>query len=878
MPEILTQLQTALADRYRLERELGQGGMATVYLAADLKHDRKVAIKVLRPELAAVIGAERFLAEIKTTANLQHPHILPLHDSGEASGFLFYVMPYVEGESLRDRLQREKQLPIADAVRLATEVAAALDYAHRRGIIHRDIKPENILLHDGAALVADFGIALAASKAGGSRMTETGMSLGTPQYMSPEQAMGERELDARSDVYALGAMTYEMLTGEPPFSGPTAQAIVAKVMTAVPEAVTNLRRTVPPNVAGAVQQAIEKLPADRFASAADFAEALQSATFASAAGQRAQPQTTPAKSINRLMAAVTVASLGLVAWGLTRQHHANTPLVYDAALPDSAQMAFGAVTVQTAYGNLIRNLSVSSDGRFAVYAATRGDSTMLWYRSLRDATVRPIPGTQGAAAPRVSPDGSRVAFLIRDRVMVVPIEGGEARRLLEGQSSVALQWNSPTEVLATDFDGYRLTWLDAEGGSTRSKQIPRCTFALSVPELQLLVCSFNRAATMIDLKSGQQWTIRTVQPDGSLGGPVTGTGFRLVDQRYLVYVSLDGALAAARYDPRTHLTGRSVTLVGGVRREAIGEAQYDLADDGTLLYAPGVDATIGRMVSLSRGGTPQPLPMERADFQRYDLSRDRRWLAAVVQSAAVNELRIYDLRDRQQFTWLRGEAIRHPLWSHDGRQLLVALRDTSRQLIVRGEPSSGRAPDTVAEFESSPSAPDPMDFHDDRNALAQNWGGSITVRFDPDSTGPVFDTVLTGARFSSLSPNGKFICYQGMDGSRILVTSFPTAGRRWQLATEGVEPLWLSDAEVLYRRGVTWYVVRINPATGEALGPPEMWARDPRFSDTSGWSNRLSHDGGIIYVQGPEQTSTSYLRVVPNWVAQMKAATDQANR
>ena len=192
-------LSSALSDRYLIERELGAGGMATVYLAQDLKHDRKVAIKVLRPELAAVIGADRFLSEIKTTANLQHPQILPLHDSGEADGFLFYVMPYVEGESLRDRLMREKQLPIPDAVRIATEVAGALDYAHRHNVIHRDIKPENILLHDGRALVADFGIALAASKSGGSRMTETGMSLGTPTYMSPEQAMGEREISARSD-------------------------------------------------------------------------------------------------------------------------------------------------------------------------------------------------------------------------------------------------------------------------------------------------------------------------------------------------------------------------------------------------------------------------------------------------------------------------------------------------------------------------------------------------------------------------------------------------------------------------------------------------------------------------------------------------------
>jgi serine/threonine-protein kinase len=250
-------LAVALADRYRIERELGAGGMATVYLAHDLKHDRQVAIKVLRPELAAVIGAERFLSEIKTTANLQHPHILPLFDSGiahataagpeteppsrRAAEFLFYVMPYIDGESLRDRLSREKQLPIADAIRIATEVASALDYAHRHNVIHRDIKPENILLHDGRALVADFGIALAASKAGGTRMTETGMSLGTPTYMSPEQAMGEREITARSDIYALGCVTYEMLLGEPPFTGPTAQAIVAKVMTAEPPMLTAQR-------------------------------------------------------------------------------------------------------------------------------------------------------------------------------------------------------------------------------------------------------------------------------------------------------------------------------------------------------------------------------------------------------------------------------------------------------------------------------------------------------------------------------------------------------------------------------------------------------------------------------------------------------------
>ncbi|HYW49113.1 MAG TPA: serine/threonine-protein kinase, partial [Gemmatimonadaceae bacterium] len=227
-------MTSALADRYDVEGELGVGGMATVYRAVDRKHERDVAIKVLHPDLGAALGAERFLAEIRTTARLQHPHILPLLDSGDADGLLYYVMPLVTGETLRARLERERQLPLDEALSIACEVGDALGYAHRLGVIHRDIKPENILLRDGHALVADFGIALAVQTAGGSRMTQTGLSLGTPQYMSPEQAMGERTIDQRSDLYALAAVTYEMIVGEPPFTGPTVQAIVARILTEEP--------------------------------------------------------------------------------------------------------------------------------------------------------------------------------------------------------------------------------------------------------------------------------------------------------------------------------------------------------------------------------------------------------------------------------------------------------------------------------------------------------------------------------------------------------------------------------------------------------------------------------------------------------------------
>jgi serine/threonine-protein kinase len=267
-------LASALADRYAIERELGSGGMATVYLAKDLKHRRQVAIKVLKPELAAALGAERFLREIEVTAGLTHPHILPLHDSGEADGFLYYVMPYVTGESLRARLERETQLSVDDALRITQQVASALEFAHHQGVVHRDIKPENILLHAGEAVVADFGIALAVSAAGGERLTETGLSLGTPEYMSPEQALGEGEPDARSDIYSLACVLYEMLVGEPPYTGPTGIAVLAKRLSDPVPRARRLRAAIPETVDAALLRALARERVERYGSMAEFAEAL----------------------------------------------------------------------------------------------------------------------------------------------------------------------------------------------------------------------------------------------------------------------------------------------------------------------------------------------------------------------------------------------------------------------------------------------------------------------------------------------------------------------------------------------------------------------------------------------------------------------------
>ncbi len=298
MTMLRDQLQTLLADRYAVEREVGRGGMATVYLAQDRKHGRQVALKVLHPELAATLGSERFLREIQIAARLQHSHILPLYDSGQAGTLLYYVMPFVEGESLRDRLNHERPLPVEEAVRIARDIAAALDYAHRQGVVHRDIKPENVMLHEGEAIVTDFGIAKAVSAAGGESLTQVGMAVGTPAYMSPEQASGEREPDGRSDIYSLGCVLYEMLTGSAPFTGPTVQALIMKRFTDPVPSVRATRSLVTIELEAVVSRALAKDPADRFTSGSQIVQALGSPKVVTPhATAVATPTVAPQKSI-----------------------------------------------------------------------------------------------------------------------------------------------------------------------------------------------------------------------------------------------------------------------------------------------------------------------------------------------------------------------------------------------------------------------------------------------------------------------------------------------------------------------------------------------------------------------------------------------------
>ncbi|HPF63180.1 MAG: serine/threonine-protein kinase [Gemmatimonadetes bacterium] len=413
-------LRASLSDRYRIERELGAGGMATVYLAHDLKHDREVAIKVLRPDLGAVLGADRFLEEIKITARLDHPHILTLIDSGATDGMLYYVLPYVRGETLRTRLQRDKQLGIDEAIGITKQVASALDYAHRQGVVHRDIKPENIMFQEGEAMLADFGIALAVKEAGGDRLTQTGLSLGTPQYMSPEQATGDRALDARSDVYSLAAVLYEMLTGDPPVTGATAQAMIAKLMTERPTRIRVVRDSVPEPVDTAIFKALAKIPADRFSGAREFVDALD-------AGMRpATPDASRAPSRGRILGALAaVAVVILAATAVATRDRGGAPASAAPTLEPGRQVSF--------VGD-VGKFAVAPDDRTVAYLTPDWARVMLFdLDGGGSQELYAAPSGTVIDALRWSPDGSRLlltAFPDMNRVFSVPRLGGVTREEL----------------------------------------------------------------------------------------------------------------------------------------------------------------------------------------------------------------------------------------------------------------------------------------------------------------------------------------------------------------------------------------------------------------------------------------------------------------
>ncbi len=864
-------LNAALEGRYRIERELGAGGMATVYLAHDIRHDRKVALKVLKPELAAVLGADRFVQEIRTTASLQHPHILALFDSGTADGFLFYVMPYIEGETLRDRLNRETQLGVADAVRMAREIADALDYAHRHGIIHRDIKPENILLHDSRPMVADFGIALAVSAAAGGRMTETGTSIGTPHYMSPEQATADKELTGRADIYSLASVLYEMLTGDPPHTGSSAQQVIMKIIADVPRPVTELRKSVPPNVAAALSQALEKLPADRFESAKAFADALGDATFtrlgsyATVAG--------PTASARYWIAAAAVVALTtgwFVGRSSVRSDRVATPVTrFTVPVPTGYQM-----TEQEA-----ADLALSPDGQTLVYV-TAG---MLYRRHLGSENSEPLPGTRGAFLPFFSADGEWIAFTQANVIRKMAIGGGPITDVVVPGSTFGSTWGEDGTIV---YSTRGALWHIPESGG-----VPKLVTELGPGEVEhawpqlidggrVLIYTVmgntglwaDARVVVLDRETRKQTVVREQATYG-----------RYVPPGYIVYTDASGTISAVPFDLKARATtGVPFSVESGVLvANWGGGASFAVSGNGTLVFPRGSSFNDFLLWWVDRGGVRQQLGGPTGVWDT-NLSPDgRRILSARPQPTGIDVWTIDAASgeyDRVTFAE-PGVAIHEtPIWSRDGRRIAYTspIGDSTRILVQDFPRSAGASEVRTGRFHRhlldwSPNGEwllievDHPETGSDLHALRVDGDEELVIAATPATE--------MGVTFS---PDGRWLAYESNASGRpeVYVVSFPELTARRQVSTDGgVLPRWSPVGnELFYWQDSTLVATRVSTAGEFQRGPTTRLFTMPDVDVFQGrWAVSPDARRFLVTTKNPEAPARE-IHIVLNWHRVLESA------
>ena len=861
MAEVTEQLSTPLADRYRIERRLGEGGMATVYLAEDLKHGRKVALKVLRPELAAVLGADRFVQEIKTTAQLQHPHILALYDSGSTAAvqggnteFLYYVMPYIQGESLREKLNREVQLGIDEAVKITTEVADALQYAHEHGVIHRDIKPENILLHNGRAMVADFGIALAVSAAGGGRMTQTGLSLGTPHYMSPEQATAEKHITNRSDIYSLGSVLYEMLTGELPHTGSSAQAIIFKIVSDEARPVRELRKAVPPHVAAAVAKAVEKLPADRFDSAKAFAEALRNpapAPSVATLGPRSRRFVVPA------LTTLIVVTAALAAWGWLRPSRARSVARYPTTLGASGALDGIALRVETA---------LSPDGASVVFRSPLTGPGQLYLKRRDELTARPLAGTDGGSGPFFSPDGAWIGFFANGQMRKVPSTGGVSLKLAESvdPSYNHGAWLTDGSIFYYDFPTHTLRRLRSGEATSRVIASPAKLggrypwLPTPLPDAQgiLFMAHLTNCEGPVSCRPSRVYvydarrdTIRALFDD-AVGAWYVPTG-------HVLYLTSSGTLMAVPWNNAAlAATGKPVPILDGIQAPG-----FVVSGEGTALYllgppefAPGPTPNAA-LVWVDRSGHVEPVDSSwqvntggtytGADLPigwGLALSPEGRRIALTLLTDLGTDIWIKQLPRGpvSRLTLYPGED-RAPAWTPDGRAITFLSDRPIRPDTTRRAGQLGlweQAADGTGEPRLLWGKDAPTDgfLSPDGRWLVLGAAGSpgSEARGDILAAHPGVDSaarriVATGydEGGSALSPDSRWLAYVSNEQgeNEVFVRPFPDVnGGRWQVSSGGGSaPLWAHNGrELFYVRGKNMYVVRIHPGPPFSAEPPRI--------------------------------------------------------
>ena len=738
-------LSAALIDRYWIQQELGRGGMAVVYLAQDVKHDRQVALKVMLPKLAATLGARRFLHEIQVAARFQHPHIVPLHDSGEADGFLYYVMPYVEGESLRARLRRDRQLPIDDTLQITREVAEALDYAHETGVVHRDIKPENILLSRGHALVADFGIAKAVSSAGGSALTSTGIAVGSPLYMSPEQAAGDPKLDGRADIYSLGCVLYEMLAGEPPFTGPTVQAIIAKHAIEPRPSVRTIRASVPEHVDRALQRALDKTPADRFDTVRSFCEALTEPR----ATTEAEPRQSAIRRRFVLVAGVLVLAVATLALWAVRPSRAH----FGSIGPG------GRVSLMLSTAAQVDEPSLSPDGKLIAYALREeGGQVDLYIRRVAGGQVIRLTNDSAAeSSPAFSPDGEFIAFARRSSdaddpaIWIIPTLGGDAALVVrQGHTPV---W-SP--------NGERIAFLRRPAGNPDFLAAVR----RDGTDFQIL---FRNASPYLTLRA-PAWS-----PDGSEIALVRSAG-GVAGEIWIV--SLDG---------------RALLLTRDLPGVYSGSPVYT-PDGAGIIHSSSRGGSVNLWIAPRDGSEPIRLTAGAGPDEEPTVARDG--TIAYVNSRWRTELYVYDFRSgARRALWRHAAPLWGPAFSPDGSTLAISQLEAdgawhiwvvsvtdgrSRQL------TAGSLPQVYSRFTP-----------DGGSVLYQSWTTDTSrIWRVPLAGGPpvALTPAAENAGYADLSPDGTQIAYvRGEDVERIYVA--PVGGGEPRLLTDspGSVPRWSPD-------------------------------------------------------------------------------------
>jgi len=896
----MERLARALSDRYRIERELGQGGMATVYLAEDLKHKRKVALKVLKPELAAVLGAERFVQEITTTASLQHPHILPLFDSGTADGFLFYVMPFIEGETLRDKLNRETQLGVEEAVRIAREVADALDYAHRRGVIHRDIKPENILLHDGRPMVADFGIALAVSAAAGGRMTETGLSLGTPHYMSPEQATADKEISARSDIYSLASVLYEALAGQPPHLGGSAQQIIMKIIAEQAPPVTTLRKSVPPNVADALSKALEKLPADRFNTAAEFAAALGDRQFtsATAAAKSAHARDWLSDTRSRI-ALAGIAALIVIAVmargfksGARPPDADQPPMVVRLALPPGDTLVGNRTNADRPSRTAI---AISPDGRTLAYVSRRAGTRELFIRPLSGETATPIAGTDGAESPFFSPDGQHLGFWSGGRLKRVPVSGGSATEIAVVSRIIGGSWSDDRIAVGTDIAG--IIVFSATGATPPDTVLgPGANLPHFLPGGEALLFTQRSlgpgfAEMRIEAFTFESGARKILVQDGADGRYVP-TG-HLVFGRVgtLLAVPFETASLSVAGSPVVVLSDIMQSLNGGAATDVTAALQVAISPLGQLVYlAGGVTPDRPRPLAwLDRQGRATPIPAagDRPFFAMRLSADDRQAVATTMGKVAGVHIIDFD-RGSVQTLEVRDFQL-WPLWSLDGKRVVhhATLRDS---VSLMWSPADGSRPPTAiaADKVIDGDAAAFWSLDSTKLYILPPFGGDGCLHELnlSDGSRKVVQELPRGCHDPSLSPNGKWIAYSAQQGPgrrEVFVQPWPALDRKWNVSEPGGRnPVWTRNGqELIYTVAMATEVVGDVPqrvmsvhvgAGPDFFGPPRELFTAVFEHSTPLRAFDVTRDGSrfLVAIGRGVSAPAGEPRMIVNWFTELK--------